>query len=44
VAASRPRVTEHLAKLESEGLVIRHGRRVVVRTDLLGKLVTSLVA
>ena len=44
VAASRPRVSEHLTKLENEGLVLRQGRRLVVRADLLGKLVTPMVA
>lgn len=32
VGASRPRVTEHLAQLEREHLVIRQGRRLIVRT------------
>jgi CRP-like cAMP-binding protein len=35
VGASRPRVTEHLARLERDGLVIRQGRRLVVRADEL---------
>jgi CRP-like cAMP-binding protein len=35
VGASRPRVTEHLARLESDGLVIRQGRQLVVRSDEL---------
>ena len=35
VGASRPRVTEHLARLEREGLVIRQGRQLVVRADRL---------
>jgi CRP-like cAMP-binding protein len=35
VGASRPRVTEHLARLESDRLVIRQGRQLVVRTDRL---------
>lgn len=35
VGASRPRVTEHLARLESDRLVIRQGRQLVVRTDML---------
>jgi CRP-like cAMP-binding protein len=35
VGASRPRVTEHLARLERDGLVIRQGRQLVVRADEL---------
>lgn len=35
VGASRPRVTEHLARLEHDGLVIRQGRQLVVRADEL---------
>jgi CRP-like cAMP-binding protein len=35
VGASRPRVTEHLARLEHDGLVIRQGRQMVVRADEL---------
>jgi CRP-like cAMP-binding protein len=31
VGASRPRVTEHLARLERDRLVIRQGRQLVVR-------------
>jgi CRP/FNR family cyclic AMP-dependent transcriptional regulator len=33
VGASRPRVTEHLACLEREHLVIRQGRQLIVRVD-----------
>ncbi len=44
VGASRPRVTEHLARLEGEGLVVRQGRQLVVRADRLGNLMTRLVA
>jgi CRP-like cAMP-binding protein len=33
VGASRPRVTEHLARLERDGLVVRQGRQLVVRAD-----------
>lgn len=33
VGASRPRVTEHLAQLEREQLVIRQGRQLIVRVD-----------
>lgn len=33
VGASRPRVTEHLARLERDGLVIRQGRQLIVRAD-----------
>ena len=35
VGASRPRVTEHLARLERDGLVIRQGRQLVIRADAL---------
>lgn len=33
VGASRPRVTEHLAQLEREHLVVRQGRRLIVCVD-----------
>jgi CRP/FNR family transcriptional regulator, cyclic AMP receptor protein len=36
VGASRPRVTEHLAKLEREHVVIRQGRQLIVRMDKIG--------
>jgi CRP-like cAMP-binding protein len=35
VGASRPRVTEHLARLESHGLLIRQGHKLIVRADEL---------
>jgi CRP-like cAMP-binding protein len=35
VGASRPRVTEHLARLERDGLLIRQGRQIIVRADEL---------
>jgi len=35
VGASRPRVTEHLAELEREQLLIRQGRQFIVRVDKL---------
>jgi len=44
VGASRPRVTEHLAKLEDEGLLARQGRQLVVRADRLGGLINKMVA
>jgi CRP-like cAMP-binding protein len=44
VGASRPRVTEHMAKLEGEGLVARQGRQLVVRAERLGNLMSRLVA
>lgn len=44
VGASRPRVTEHLARLEGEGLVVRQGRQLVVRADRLGDQMSRLVA
>lgn len=40
VGASRPRVTEHLAQLEREHLVIRQGRQLIVRVDKIGNAVT----
>lgn len=36
VGASRPRVTEHLAQLEREHLLVRQGRQLIVRADELG--------
>jgi len=36
VGASRPRVTEHLAQLEREHLVIRQGRQLIIRADKIG--------
>jgi CRP-like cAMP-binding protein len=36
VGASRPRVTEHLAQLEREHLIIRQGRQLIVRVDKIG--------
>jgi CRP/FNR family cyclic AMP-dependent transcriptional regulator len=36
VGASRPRVTEHLAQLEREHLVIRQGRQLIVDVDKIG--------
>ena len=36
VGASRPRVTEHLAQLEREHLVIRQGRQLIVCVDKIG--------
>jgi CRP-like cAMP-binding protein len=36
VGATRSRVTEHLAQLEREHLVIRQGRQLIVRVDRLG--------
>jgi CRP-like cAMP-binding protein len=44
VGASRPRVTEHLCRLEGEGLVVRQGRQLVVRADRLGSLMSKLVS
>jgi len=35
VGASRPRVTEHLARLERDGLLIHQGRKLIVRADEL---------
>lgn len=39
VGASRPRVTEHLARLEREALVIRQGRELVVLADKLASFI-----
>ena len=39
VGASRPRVTEHLARLERDSLVIRQGRQLIVRMGQLRKSV-----
>ena len=36
VGASRPRVTEHLAQLQREHLVIRQGRQLIVCADKIG--------
>jgi CRP-like cAMP-binding protein len=36
VGATRSRVTEHLAQLERERLVVRQGRQLIVRVDRLG--------
>ena len=41
VGASRPRVTEHLARLEREKFVIRQGRQMVVQ---VAKLFDSMSA
>src|SRR5208337_2160509 len=40
VGASRPRVTEHLAQLEREHLVIRQGRQLIVRVDKIVNAMT----
>jgi CRP-like cAMP-binding protein len=40
VGASRPRVTEHLAQLEREHLVIRQGRQLIVLVDKIGNAMT----
>jgi CRP/FNR family transcriptional regulator len=39
VGASRPRVTEHLARLERDHLVIRQGRQLII---CAGKLSSSM--
>jgi hypothetical protein len=38
VGATRPRVTEHLAELEREHLLIRQGRQLIVRLDKIENL------
>jgi CRP/FNR family transcriptional regulator, cyclic AMP receptor protein len=40
VGASRPRVTEHLAQLEREHLVIRQGRQLIVCVNEIGNAIT----
>jgi CRP/FNR family cyclic AMP-dependent transcriptional regulator len=40
VGASRPRVTEHLAKLEREHLIIRQGRQLIVRVAEIGSAIS----
>jgi Crp-like helix-turn-helix domain len=37
---SRPRVTEHLAQLEREHLLIRQGRQLIVCADEIGMTIT----
>ena len=44
VGATRPRVTEHLAQLEREELVVRQGRRLIVRVGELSKSVGAFTA
>ena len=39
VGASRPRVTEHLARMEREHLIIRQGRQLIVRVDEIGNAI-----
>jgi len=39
VGATRPRVTEHLAQLEREHLVIRQGRQLIVCVDEIGNTI-----
>ena len=39
VGGSRPRVTEHLSRLEREHLIIRQGRQLIVRVDELGNAI-----
>lgn len=41
VGASRPRVTEHLARLERENFMIRVGRQMIVRVDKLSHSMKS---
>ena len=36
LVGARPRVTEHLAQLEREHLIIRQGRQFIVRVDKIG--------
>jgi CRP/FNR family cyclic AMP-dependent transcriptional regulator len=41
VGASRPRVTEHLAQLEREHLLVRQGRQMIVCVDEIGSAITA---
>jgi CRP-like cAMP-binding protein len=41
VGASRPRVTEHLARLEREAFVVRQGRQLIVRVAKLQQSIGS---
>ena len=43
VGASRPRVTEHLARLERDGLVIRQGRQLIVCAEELEDSMSSRI-
>ena len=38
---SRPRVTEHLARLEHDRFVVRDGRRLIVRVDALSQSIAA---
>jgi DNA-binding transcriptional ArsR family regulator len=42
VGASRPRITEHLARLERAGLLSRQGRRFIVRGNICSALEANL--
>jgi CRP-like cAMP-binding protein len=44
VGATRPRVTEHLARLEHDQLVLRQGHRLIVRVGELTESIAALVA
>jgi CRP-like cAMP-binding protein len=44
VGATRPRVTEHLARLEHDQLVFRQGHRLIVRVGELTESIAALVA
>jgi len=44
VGATRPRVTEHLAQLERDHLVIRQGRQLIIRVSELATAVNHLPA
>ncbi len=43
VGASRPRVTEHLARMERDWMVIRQGRQLVVRAAELEESMTARI-
>jgi Mn-dependent DtxR family transcriptional regulator len=41
VGASRPRVTEYLIQFERENLIVRDGRQLVLRRELLEKFLSK---
>jgi CRP-like cAMP-binding protein len=44
VGASRPRITEHLARMEHEQLITRQGRHLIVRTNELANAIAETEA
>jgi hypothetical protein len=41
VGASRPRITEHLAQMERDQMIIRQGRQFIINTDELSRSLVS---